>query len=191
MTDIKSSKASNAWIAIDHDLFTDPRLAPYSLVLKGECSLYQGIAEDDWVLILNTSCVITRVGRVLRMRSNLETTTLYLDRMLSVEPGRPLGITKLTPPGSGSAGRVQWIDFVDAIQQVLHCAIDEISPIKDQAYIRELLQLAVMDDLLGPAGGPHERIVDMGVRDRYLVGKLAPRDVAREEIGRASCRERV
>lgn len=182
MTDIKSSKASNAWIAIDHDLFTDPRLAPYSLVLKGECSLYQGIAEDDWVLILNTSCVITRVGRVLRMRSNLETTTLYLDRMLSVEPGRPLGITKLTPPGSGSVGRVQWIDFVDAIQQALHCTIDEISPIEDQAYIRELLQLAVMDDLLGPAGGPHERIVDMGVRDRYLVGKLAPRDVAREGI---------
>ena len=33
-----------------------------------------------------------------------------------------------------------------------------------------------MDDLLGPANGPHEQIVDMGVRDRYLVGKLAPRE---------------
>ena len=39
-----------------------------------------------------------------------------------------------------------------------------------------------MDDLLGPAGGPHERIVDMGVRDRYLVGKLAPREAAQGGI---------
>ena len=31
------------------------------------------------------------------------------------------------------------------------------------------------DDLLGPAGGPQELIKDMSVRDRYLVGKLAPR----------------
>ena len=46
----------------------------------------------------------------------------------------------------------------------------------------ELLQLAVMDDLLGPAGGPHERIVDMGVRARYLVGKLAPREAAQGGI---------
>lgn len=35
---------------------------------------------------------------------------------------------------------------------------------QELAYIRELLQLAVMDTLLGPAGGPRERIVDMGVR---------------------------
>src|SRR5690606_29365454 len=31
------------------------------------------------------------------------------------------------------------------------------------------------DDLLGPANGPEELVVDMSVRDRYLVGKLAPR----------------
>ena len=57
-----------------------------------------------------------------------------------------------------------------------------VPPVEDRAYIRELLQLAVMDDLLGPAGGPRERIVDMGVRDRYLVGKLAPREAAQGGI---------
>ena len=41
--------------------------------------------------------------------------------------------------------------------------------------MRDFLELAVRDDLLGPAGGPHELIKDMSVRDRYLVGKLAPR----------------
>jgi hypothetical protein len=35
-----------------------------------------------------------------------------------------------------------------------------------------------MDDLLGPANGPEEEVVGMGVRDRYLVGKLAPKDTA-------------
>src|SRR5207344_1591377 len=45
----------------------------------------------------------------------------------------------------------------------------------EQAYIRELLQIATIDDLLGPASGPEEEIVGMSVRDRYLVGKLAPR----------------
>lgn len=174
----KPSKAPNAWIAIDHCLAADLALAPYTLLLKGERSLYQAIADDDWVLILNTAGHITRVGRVLRVRSDLETTTIYFDRMLLVDPAVPTGLTSLTPPSSGSLGRIQWTDFLESLPKALHKTIAEVPTIEDQAYIRELLQLAVMDDLLGPAGGPHERIVDMGVRDRYLVGKLAPREAA-------------
>ena len=79
----KPSKSPNAWIAIDHGLAADLTLASYTLRLKGERSLYQAIADDDWVLILNTAGHITRVGRVLRVRSDLETTTLYFERMLS------------------------------------------------------------------------------------------------------------
>ena len=71
--------------------------------------------------------------------------------------------------------RLQWSDFVAALPKLMGGTLDDVPLIADQAYIRELLQLAVMDDLLGPANGPHEQIVDMGVRDRYLVGKLAPR----------------
>ena len=71
MTTDKSTKSPNAWIAIDHGLAADLTLAPYTLRLKGERSLYQAIAEDDWVLILNTVGHITRVGRVLRVRSDL------------------------------------------------------------------------------------------------------------------------
>ena len=37
-----------------------------------------------------------------------------------------------------------------------------------------------MDDLLGPANGPNKLIKDMSVRDRYLVGKLAPRETLDE-----------
>ena len=77
---------------------------------------------------------------------------------------------------TGSMARLQWSDFVAALPKLTGGTLDDIPLIGDQAYIRELLQLAVMDDLLGPANGPHEQIVDMGVRDRYLVGKLAPRE---------------
>ncbi len=178
MTTSTESRSPISWIAIDHGLASDLTQAPYILRLTGERSLYQAIADDDWVLILNTAGHITRVGRVLRVRSDLEATTIYFDRMLLVDPAVSIGLTALTPPSSGNVGRIQWTDFLESLPKALHKTIVEVPTIKDQAYIRELLQLAVMDDLLGPAGGPRERIVDMGVRDRYLVGKLAPREAA-------------
>lgn len=41
--------------------------------------------------------------------------------------------------------------------------------------IRDELESAVIADLLGPAGGPGEIVPERNVRDRYLVGLLAPR----------------
>src|SRR5207244_1189837 len=41
--------------------------------------------------------------------------------------------------------------------------------------LRDELQRAVLADLLGPAGGPEEEVDETSVRDRYLVGVLAPR----------------
>lgn len=183
MTEINNpNNTPNAWIAIDNGLVASPTLANYVLRLKVERSLYHAVANNDWVLILNAAGHIKRVGRVLRLRSDLETTTIYFDRMQLVDPAVPIGLTSLTSPSSGSIGRIQWTDFHESLHKVLHKNIAEVPTIEDHAYIRELLQLAVMDDLLGPAGGPHERIVDMGVRDRYLVGKLAPRESAQGGI---------
>src|SRR6266481_5861844 len=41
--------------------------------------------------------------------------------------------------------------------------------------LRALLEAMVVGDLLGPAGGPDEELTERNVRDRYLVGVLAPR----------------
>lgn len=177
-----SERAINAWIAIDFGLKTDGRLLAYTLVLKGDRSLYLGIVEGDWVLVLNLADEIVRVGRVLRVRSDLETTTLFFDRVSVADSSVPVASVSLSPPSSGSVGRIQWEEFISVLSTGLHQTEGGVPAIDDQAYIRELLQLAVMDDLLGPAGGPHERIVDMSVRDRYLVGKLAPRDDAQGGI---------
>ncbi|NHZ91045.1 helicase [Massilia sp. CCM 8733] len=176
------TKSPNAWIAINQGLGTDHRFGSYTLALEGDRSNYQAITEDDWVLILSTAGYITRVGRVLRIRSNLETTTIYFDRMLLADQAVSINLTSLAPPSSGGVGRIQWTDFLESLPKVLHKTIAEVPTIEDQTYIRELLQFSVMDDLLGPAGGANERIVDMGVRDRYLVGKLAPREAAQGGI---------
>jgi hypothetical protein len=172
----------NAWIAVDHGLSTDRKLTPFTLVLKSARSLYQAITEDDWMLVLNPGGEIVRAGRVLRLRSSLETATIFFDRLSVVDGPVPVASVSLAPPSSGNIGRIQWDEFVTALSTALHQTIDGVPPIEDQAYIRELLQLAVVDDLLGPAGGPHEQIVDMSVRDRYLVGKLAPHEDAQGGI---------
>jgi Helicase conserved C-terminal domain len=54
------------------------------------------------------------------------------------------------------------------------------SPMK----IREELERMVLKDLLGPVGGPEEEIDEPSVRDRYLVGMLAPkrRELSPEEF---------
>src|SRR5271154_3861020 len=41
--------------------------------------------------------------------------------------------------------------------------------------LRATLEEMVIADLLGPAAGPDEEIDERNVRDRYLVGVLAPR----------------
>ncbi len=164
----------NAWIAVDHGFGTDRRLAPYTLVLKGDRSLYQAISEDDWVLVLTAAGEIEHAGCVLRLRSDLETTTIYFHRLSVADAPVPIASVSLTPPSSGNVGRIQWDEFVAALSTALHQTVDGVPPVEDRAYIRELLQLAAIDDLLGPACGPEEEIVGMSVRDRYLVGKLSP-----------------
>ena len=173
----RDNNAANAWLIVsagqDSSEFPYPQFA---IELDGERKLHAAVDEGDWVLLADASGDVTRVGRVLRVRSDLAKTTIYFDRLLSVGEGTALKAVGLALPETGSLTRLQWTDFVAALPKLTGGTLDEVPLISDQAYIRELLQLAVMDDLLGPANGPHEQIVDMGVRDRYLVGKLAPRE---------------
>lgn len=177
MTENHEEKAANAWLLVDHgrqsSVFAYPQFA---VELDGERKLHAALAEDDWLAVVAASGDVTRIARVLRIRSDLERTTFYFDRLLTVDEGTALGAAGLALPATGSMTRVQWRDFVAALPKLTGGTLHDVPLIGDEAYIRELLQLAVIDDLLGPANGPHEQIVDMGVRDRYLVGKLAPRE---------------
>ncbi len=52
-----------------------------------------------------------------------------------------------------------------------------VTDVPSPEKLRAMLEERVVADLMGPAGGPDEEIVEGSVRDRYLVGMLAPRRV--------------
>ena len=165
----------NAWIAIDTQSSTDSTALPGCMLeLGGSPNLYSSMAEDDWILIVTPNGDFIRTGRVLRIRTGADITTAYFDRLLIVDKPVTIETAGLSMPKTGSFSRLQWNVFAEALPKLAGKTVDDVPLIDDQVYIRELLQLAAMDDLLGPANGLHEQVVDMSVRDRYLVGKLAP-----------------
>jgi hypothetical protein len=172
-----TSTAANAWMAIEKEFeeyeFPFPE---YVLELDGGPILFSGIRADDWILIVNTDGEITKIGKILRLRSSDDKTVIYFENLLLVSEKVSVADLGSSIPESGKISRIQMSTLKDAVSKTASESLDRITRIDNPAYIRELLQLAVMDDLLGPAAGPEEQIVDMSVRDRYLVGKLAPRE---------------
>jgi len=142
-----------------------------------------GVREGDGVLIFEGGKdLVVGFARVYRIRLGSTLTTLFFDGFLEVEGEKTaaaLGVGVSEP--KTAVVRLEWPTFEAALRTA--CGIDfSALPLFDgrtteeRTYIRDLLQCAVTDDLLGPADGPEEEIVGMSVRDRYLVGKLAPPD---------------
>jgi hypothetical protein len=132
--------------------------------------------EGDGVLIVDADgSTISRFARIYRIRRNLREVTLYFD-------GVAENTSAVAVSFEGNVqvlSRIEWDRFAATLQAGAGIGFEELpvlrgNDVHERTYIRELLQLATTDDLLGPAGGPEEEIVGMGVRDRYLVGKLAP-----------------
>jgi len=130
---------------------------------------------------------VTAFGRAYRTRLLDAVSMLYLDGVVSpssVPPASEMGIGVDAPKAGIS--RLEWSAFEKALISAAGTEFAELPVVsgdipQERAYPRDLLQFAMIDDLLGPASGPHEEIVGMSVRDRYLVGKLAPRTAGDEE----------
>jgi ribosomal protein L24E len=184
-TDTKSNstQTSAEIAALIVNLGTNARLDGFAITVAHVSSDLRGVREGDALLIVEEKSGtfdVVSFARVYRVRRGLDETTLLLDGLLPVEPPRPLGDFGIQPP-TIAVSRLEWPSFEAALKTA--CGIEfPALPVLDgktsqeQTYIRDLLQLAVEDDLLGPADGPVEEIIGMGVRDRYLVGKLAPPD---------------
>ncbi len=162
---------NNAFIAVRSGRTDDLAYTDYCLQLKGKKVLFSSVEDGCWVLVVDVANVLLGVGRVYRQRSDLDSTTLFFDKYLKAESPVPVSF-----PRSGQISRVEWTKFAEELPKLLGKTLADIPLIEDDVYVRELLQLAVKDDLLGPANGPYEQILDMSVRDRYLVGRLAPLD---------------
>ena len=163
------SSAEGAWLCK-----TAKASNPYTVRVDVGPTNHSAIAPDDWALVLRHDEAVAIVGRILRIRSDLDGATFHFDRWHLVEPAVPLAALGMTAP-TGPVGRLLWGEFLRILPLLGVADPHGVPLIDDVVYTRDLLEHAVRDDLLGPAGGPHELIKDMSVRDRYLVGKLAPR----------------
>ena len=166
----------NAWIAQVPDKGLRGFLISVERVV-GDDAIQTG---DGLLLVGGEPAEAVGIGRVYRARESITEITLYLDALHHAPESRPLadfGINEVELP-DGTA-RIEWATFEEAAKALTGTSFGSL-PILDgntkeeKAYVRELLRLATIDDLLGPANGPREEIVGMSVRDRYLVGKLSP-----------------
>ena len=172
--------ARNSWLI---RLGNEARNRRFSVIVDHGSSVFQGVEEGDGVLIAGGDPLVAiSFARIYRIRAKLDETTFFFDGPLPVDGERLLADLGVTVPESKAAMlRLEWPVFEAALKTACGTDFDALpvlegSSAEEQAYVRELLQLAVIDDLLGPADGPVEEIVGMSVRDRYLVGKLAPMD---------------
>ena len=167
-------RISNAWVALEHPCPDRDLVFPdCTLELNGAPTLFCAIAQYDWVLVVTPDGKFARAGQILRLRIGRDRTTLYFDRLLLASDREATATVGIAWP-EGAIGRLQWEVFARTVEIFSGKTVDDAPLIENPAYIRELLQLAVTDDLLGPANGALEQVIDTNVRDRYPVGRLAP-----------------
>src|SRR5208337_5171070 len=100
MTENHQEKAANAWLLVENSVrqssvFNCPQFA---IELVGEGKFYAAVADGDWLAVASASGVLKRIARVLRVRSDLEKTTFYFDRLQTVDDGTALGTIGLALP---------------------------------------------------------------------------------------------
>ncbi len=165
-------KEPNVWLIVLRD---DLILDDFALAIDSEAVEFDGLKEDDWLVLTNAGGELLQICRIYRIRQTIENREIYFDKIAPVS-SVALADVGLGLPVSGPIDRITVGDLAAALPKCGIPTIDDVRLVQDEAYVRELLQLATVDDVLGPAMGPHELIKDMGVCERYLVGKLAPRD---------------
>jgi len=91
--------------------------------------------------------------------------------------GNPrMSINKINPEVVDKLLKREGLSSIEEVPEItVQMEEREIPP---EHELREDFHKAVVDDLLGPAGGQEEEIVGTSARDRYLVGKLAPKKVS-------------
>ena len=104
------TKTRNAWIIVEADEATSSFWPAYTAVLPGDGKTLTTIAEGDGVIVADNAGNVARVGRVLRSRSDIMSTTVYFDRVADLYglPRAPL-IRLAAADGRLSAGLLSYL----------------------------------------------------------------------------------
>lgn len=168
-----------AWLIVSET--EEFNIEPFQVTLFGAPEHYMAITEGNWGIIVTPQGLIDRIIRVVRVRASMQDTTLYFDKSLEITEEHDLDEFDLEVDANSVITRLDAEKFLHVVMALTGEAPNKISLIDDAVYVRDLLELAVRDDLLGPALGPNEVVKDMSVCARYLLGKLAPRIPADED----------
>ncbi len=183
-TEEKNNLSNSAWIC---RLGQNTNVRDYFLEIINKTYNVCPINENDGMIIIDNNNKPILFARIFRKRLNSQATILYFDGIMPIPLSKSLeDIGLIEVNTSDNYCRLEWSIFENALQSACAITYDKFPIISgksshEQAYIRDLLKLATIDDLLGPANGPFEEIVGMSVKDRYLVGKLAPKDTLLSE----------
>ena len=169
------SEIINAWLIT---VSQDTSMNRFHISLPKRYQNLDNIDEGDFLVFAQAN-ELTSFARVFRMRENISEWELYFDGFLDASHSVDLSQFAIKQSHESPIIRLDFSIFekmLEASCLTSHKNFPVYSGerLDEQNHLRNLLRLAVIDDLLGPAGGPHEEIIEMSVRDRYLVGKLAP-----------------
>ena len=105
----------NAWIA---KVSADVGAEKFSVALPLTPAMAPAITEGDGIALLSErdgKVLTVTFARIYRVRSGLESTTLYFDAVLAVEPPKEAASLGLPVP-TGVIGRVDWPTFTAALK---------------------------------------------------------------------------
>ena len=171
MSEEDLKKEMQAWLIVIDESANYSR---HVLSIKDEPKVLSSIEEKSLFIICNSKQEIIKIIQSFRRRQNLSTTYFYAEKEQYPNGTYSLDEFGIKAPESSSYRRLAWPDAEAIVSKTCSVNVEDLGLIQDHEYTRDLFQLAIIDDLLGPACGPHEDVVDMGVCARYLVGKLAP-----------------
>jgi len=165
----------NAWLVI---LSKDVQANKFQISIPNKYQHLDKVFEGDIFVSVENSQIMF-FARVFRKREKLNETIFYFDGNIEIKKSLDISQFGITQDLENPITRMIFNTYEKMLEEgygISHKNFPMFSGEKadEQAHIRNVLQLAVIDDLLGPADGPNEEIIGMSVRDRYLVGKLAP-----------------
>lgn len=104
-----------------------PGSSRYSVRIDVESTTHGAIEVGHWAVVLDNGGNVSEVGRILCIRSELDSTMIHFDHWHAMDPSVPLAVLSLTAP-TRTAARLPWDEFL-RILPLLGAAGPDVVPL--------------------------------------------------------------